>query len=220
MSKGLQFGRRAPTSGRAKSLVVFLHGYGADGDDLLGLADPLAPHLPNAVFVAPNAPERCSGNPFGYQWFPIPWLDGSSEAAAAAGIAASAAALNAFLDARLAEEGLTDAAMALVGFSQGTMMALEVAPRRAAPVACVVGFSGRLIAPERLAGEITAKPPILLIHGDRDEMVPPSSMPEAAAVLTRVGIETYTHVSPGTAHGIAPDGLGAALGFLQDRLPR
>ena len=219
MSKGLQFGRRAPTSGRAKSLVVFLHGYGADGDDLLGLADPLAPHLPNAVFVAPNAPERCSGNPFGYQWFPIPWLDGSSEAAAA-GIAASAAALNAFLDARLAEEGLTDAAMALVGFSQGTMMALEVAPRRAAPVACVVGFSGRLIAPERLAGEITAKPPILLIHGDRDEMVPPSSMPEAAAVLTRVGIETYTHVSPGTAHGIAPDGLGAALGFLQDRLPR
>ena len=163
---------------------------------------------------------RCSGNPFGYQWFPIPWLDGSSEAAAAAGIAASAAALNAFLDARLAEEGLTDAAMALVGFSQGTMMALEVAPRRAAPVACVVGFSGRLIAPERLAGEITAKPPILLIHGDRDEMVPPSSMPEAAAVLTRVGIETYTHVSPGTAHGIAPDGLGAALGFLQDRLPR
>ena len=220
MSKGRQFGRRAPTSGRAKSLVVFLHGYGADGDDLLGLADPLAPHLPNAVFVAPNAPERCSGNPFGYQWFPIPWLDGSSEAAAAAGIAASAAALNAFLDARLAEEGLTDAAMALVGFSQGTMMALEVAPRRAAPVACVVGFSGRLIAPERLAGEITAKPPILLIHGDRDEMVPPSSMPEAAAVLTRVGIETYTHVSPGTAHGIAPDGLGAALGFLQDRLPR
>lgn len=220
MSKDLHFGRRAPSSGRASSLVVFLHGYGADGDDLLGLADPLAPHLPNTVFIAPNAPERCSGNPFGYQWFPIPWLDGSSEAAAAAGMAASAVALTAFLDARLAESGLTDAAMALVGFSQGTMMALEVAPRRAAPVAGVVGFSGRLIAPERLAGEITAKPPVLLVHGDRDEVVAPSSMPEAAAVLTRVGIETWTHISPGTAHGIAPDGLGAALGFLRDRLPR
>ncbi|MBI1217851.1 MAG: prolyl oligopeptidase family serine peptidase [Rhodobacteraceae bacterium] len=220
MSKDLQFGRRAPRSGRAKSLVVFLHGYGADGEDLLGLADPLAPHLPDTVFVAPNAPQPCTGNPFGFQWFPIPWLDGSSEAAAAEGMAESAVALNAFLDARLAEEGLTDAAMALVGFSQGTMMALEVAPRRAAPVACVVGFSGRLIAPERLAGEITARPPVLLIHGDRDEMVPPQSMPEAAAALTRAGIETYTQVSPGTAHGIAPDGLGAALGFLSDRLPQ
>lgn len=219
MTKELEFGRRAAKSGQAKSLVVFLHGYGADGADLLGLADPLAPHLPDTVFVAPNAPDRCSGNPFGYQWFPIPWLDGSSEEAARAGMAASAEALNAFLDARLADEGLGADALALVGFSQGTMMSLEVAPRRAAPVACVVGFSGRLIAPERLAGDLKVRPPILLVHGDRDDVVPPASMPEAEKALSAAGIPVQTFVSPGTAHGIAPDGLGAALGFLKTHLP-
>ncbi len=151
MTRALNFGRRGPAQGPASSLVVFLHGYGADGADLLGLADALAPHLPGAVFVAPDAPERSAGNPFGFQWFPIPWLDGSSEAAAAAGLAQSAADLDAFLDARLADEGLEEAALALVGFSQGTMMALHVAPRRAAACAAVVGFSGRLVAPERLA---------------------------------------------------------------------
>lgn len=219
MTRDLQFGRRAAASGKGRSLVVFLHGYGADGADLLGLAEPLAPHLPDTVFVAPDAPERCAGNPFGYQWFPIPWLDGSSEAAAQASMAASMADLNAFLDARLAEEGLGAAGMALVGFSQGTMMALAVAPRRAAPCACVVGFSGRLIVPERLKAETVSRPPVLLVHGDADEMVPPSALPEAANALSAAGFETHTHVSPGTGHGIAPDGLGAALGFLKRRLP-
>lgn len=220
MTRELNFGRRGPAAGPAKSLVVFLHGYGADGADLLGLADPLAPHLPHSVFVAPDAPERCAGNPFGFQWFPIPWLDGSSEAAAAAGMARAAEDLGAFLDARLADEGLEDAALALVGFSQGTMMALQVAPRRRAPCAAVVGFSGRLIAPERLAGELAVRPPVLLVHGDADEVVPPAALPEAADALSRAGIDTWTHVSRGVGHGIAPDGLSAALGFLVDRLPR
>lgn len=219
MTKKLEFGRRGPRSGPATSLVVFLHGYGADGADLLGLADPLAPHLPRTVFVAPNAPDRCSGNPFGYQWFPIPWIDGSSEEAARAGMAASAATLDAFLDARLAEEGLGAESLALVGFSQGTMMALEVAPRRAAPVACVVGFSGRLIGPERLAGDLKVRPPVLLVHGDRDEVVPPAALPEAERALSAAGIPVQTFVSPGTAHGIAADGLGMALGFLKAHLP-
>lgn len=219
MTRALNFGRRGPALGPASSLVVFLHGYGADGADLLGLADALAPHLPGAVFVAPDAPDRSAGNPFGFQWFPIPWLDGSSEAAAAAGLAQSAADLDAFLDARLAEEGLDEAALALVGFSQGTMMALHVAPRRAAACAAVVGFSGRLVAPERLAAELTARPPVLLVHGDADEVVPPAALPEAARALSGAGIDTWTHVSRGVGHGIAPDGLSAALGFLIDRLP-
>ena len=219
MTRALNFGRRGPAQGPASSLVVFLHGYGADGADLLGLADALAPHLPGAVFVAPDAPERSAGNPFGFQWFPIPWLDGSSEAAAAAGLAQSAADLDAFLDARLADEGLEEAALALVGFSQGTMMALHVAPRRAAACAAVVGFSGRLVAPERLAAERIARPPVLLVHGDADEVVPPAALPEAARALSAAGSDTWTHVSRGVGHGIAPDGLSAALGFLIDRLP-
>lgn len=219
MTRELRFGRRGAAAGQAKSLVVFLHGYGADGADLLGLADALGPHLPGAAFVAPDAPERCANNPFGYQWFPIPWLDGSSEAQAEAAMIAAMADLDAFLDARLAAERLAAAQLALVGFSQGTMMALAVAPRRAAACACVVGFSGRLIAPERLKEEIVSRPPVLLIHGDADEMVPVAALPQAADALAAAGLETYTHLSRGMGHGIAPDGLGAALGFLKDRLP-
>ncbi len=218
MTRALKFGRRAPRSGKARTLVVFLHGYGADGADLLGLADPLAPHLPDTVFVAPDAPEPCAGNPMGYQWFPIPWLDGSSEAAAAAGLMASAADLNAFLDARLAEEGMEEGAMALVGFSQGSMMALHVAPRRGTAMAGIVAFSGRLLVPERLEAETVVRPPVLLIHGDRDDMVPFAEMELAGDALVGAGFETYGHVMHGTGHGIAPDGLSAALGFLRTRL--
>ncbi|PZQ99468.1 MAG: phospholipase [Cereibacter sphaeroides] len=219
MTRELRFGRRPAQSGRAKSLVVFLHGYGADGTDLLGLADPLAPHLPDTVFVAPDAPDPCSGNPFGYQWFPIPWLDGSSEAQAKAGMAASIDDLNAFLDARLAEEGLRQATMALIGFSQGSMMALHVAPRRKAAMAGIVAFSGRLLVPELLAEQAVVKPPVLLLHGDQDDVVPFADMAKAGNALTGAGFETYAHVMKGTAHGIAPDGLSVALGFLKERLP-
>ena len=213
----LQFGRKGADEPRA--LVVFLHGYGADGADLLGLADPLAPHLPGVQFLAPDAPEPCQGNPFGRQWFPIPWLDGSPEEAAREGLLAAAEDLNGFLDARLAETGLTPAALALIGFSQGAMMSLHVAPRRAEPVAGVVAISGRLIAPERLAGDLKVKPPVLLIHGDQDPVVPFQDMAAAGDALVAAGFETYGHVMKGTGHGIAPDGLGAALGFLRDRLP-
>lgn len=219
MTRELDYQRRAARSGQARSLVVFVHGYGADGADLLGLADPLAPHLPDTVFVAPDAPERCSGNPFGFQWFPIPWLDGSSEAAAAAGLAAAADDLNAFLDARLDDEGLDAETLALVGFSQGAMMSLYIAPRRAEPVAGVVAFSGRLLVPERLVEETRVKPPVLLIHGDEDPVVPFADMNLAGEALLGAGFETYGHVMKGTGHGIAPDGLSAAFAFLKDRLP-
>ena len=219
MTRQLQAGRQAPKSGKTASAVVFLHGYGADGADLLGLADPLAPHLPDTLFLAPDAPEPCAGNPFGRQWFPIPWLDGSSQAAAAAGLARAAADLNAFLDDLLEAEGLTPAQLALVGFSQGTMMALEVAPRRAAPLAGVVGFSGRLLRPEALAAETLARPPVLLAHGNMDPVVPFADMGLAGDALVAAGFDTFTHVMPQTGHGISPDGLGAALGFLKKHLP-
>lgn len=219
MSEGLKFGRKAARSGRARSMVVFVHGYGADGADLLGLGDALAPHLPDTVFVAPDAPQPCVGNPFGYQWFPIPWLDGSSEEAAQEGMATSVALFDAFLDTRLAEEGLAPGALALVGFSQGAMMSLHVAPRRAEPLAAVVAISGRLLVPERLAVEAVVKPPVLLVHGDQDPVVPFSDMGRAGEALVAAGFETYGHVMEGTGHGIAPDGLGVTLQFLKERLP-
>ena len=215
----LNSGRRAAASGQTKSVVVFLHGYGADGNDLLGLADPLAEHMPDTVFVAPDAPEKCVNNPMGYQWFPIPWLDGSSEAAAAASMAQSAEDLNAYLDKVIADEGITPAQLLLLGFSQGTMMSLHVAPRRDEAFAGVVGFSGRLLQPETLEAELKSKMPVLLIHGDQDEVVPPQSLNEAGNALQAAGFEVYAHVSKGTGHGIAPDGLSVALAFMRDRLP-
>ncbi len=215
---GLKFGRRAALSGQGRSLVVFLHGYGADGADLLGLADPLAPHLKDTVFMAPDAPDACPGTAFGRQWFPIPWLDGSSEQAAAAGLAAATQALNDFLDARMSDEKIGSEAVALVGFSQGAMMAMHVAPRRAEAIAGVVAISGRLLQPEALVQDSRVKPPVLLIHGDADPVVPFGDMAKAGQALNAAGFATFGHVMRGTGHGIAPDGLSATLAFLQENL--
>ncbi len=207
---------RPAASGEADSLVVFLHGYGADGNDLIGLAEPLAPYLPNTRFLAPNAPERCPGNPAGWQWFPIPWLDGSPEAVAKASAERSFALLDGWLD-EVAGQGVGPGRTVLVGFSQGTMMALHVGLRRRQALAGIVGFSGRLLEPERLAPELGAAVPVLLIHGDQDPVVPFASLGEAEGVLKAAGVETHTHVSPGVGHGIAPDGLGLALEFIRGR---
>ena len=208
--------QKGAKSGKANSQIIFLHGYGADGADLLGLSDQLGAYLPNTRFLAPNAPERCINNPMGYQWFPIPWLDGSSEEMARAGQARAVEALNAYLDAQFAE--IAPERTVIVGFSQGTMMALDVLPRRDTAVAGVVGFSGRLLAPEKLAAAARVRPPVLLVHGDADQMVPPSSLPEAADALVAAGFETYTHISKGMGHGIAPDGLGLCLQFAAQKL--
>jgi len=198
---------------------VFLHGYGANGADLLGLADPLGEHLPDTLFVAPDAPEDCAGAPMGYQWFPIPWIDNSSEEEAERGIQSAVEDLNAFLDALMVDEDVLPEQVVLFGFSQGTMMALHVAPRREDAVAGIVAFSGRLLSPDLLADEVVVRPPILLVHGDADDMVPPQSLPEAAEALQGAGFEdVYAHVMKGTGHGIAPDGLSVALAFMRDKL--
>lgn len=222
MTRVLDAKTRDPLSEELRSALVFLHGYGANADDLIGLADPLAEHLPDTMFVSPDAPEEIQmmpmGMPAGRQWFPIPWIDGSSEEAAAEGLRAASADLNAFLDALMVDNDLLPEQVALLGFSQGAMMALHVAPRREDPVAGVVGISGRLLEPELLVDEVTARMPILLIHGDQDDVVPPQSLPMAAEGLQSAGFtDVYAHIMKGTAHGIAPDGLSVALAFLRDR---
>lgn len=211
-------GPRAPArSGTVKSLVILLHGYGADGNDLFGLAEPLSPHLPDTVFLAPNAPERCRNNPAGYQWFPIPWLDNSDEEAMRHSFLRSAELLDAYITEAMRQEGVTAAETALVGFSQGTMMSLHVAPRRAESLACVVGFSGRLAEGDDLSSA-KVRPPVLLVHGDMDQMIPVSEMSSAETALRGARFEVTSHVSRGVGHGIAPDGLGLALQFLQKHL--
>ncbi|MCV2881186.1 alpha/beta hydrolase [Actibacterium sp. XHP0104] len=218
MTRELKFGRRGPEQGQATSLVVFLHGYGADGADLLGLADPLSPHMSGTAFVAPDAPDRCAGSPFGYQWFPIPWIDGSTDEQRDEGMDEAVEDLHVFLDKLMADEGLSADRVILFGFSQGTMMSLHIAPRRTEPFAGVVGFSGRLLHPDMLADDTISRPPVLLVHGDMDDVVPVQSLPEAGEALSEAGFEVYAHIMKGTPHGIAPDGLSVALTFMRNRL--
>ena len=136
----------------------------------MGLAEVLADHMPGTLFLAPDAPETTVMAPMGLQWFPIPWIDGSSEEDAANGLQAASEDLNAYLDGVMVDYDLLPEQVVIFGFSQGTMMALHVAPRREDPVAGVVAFSGRLLQAEALQDDLQAKMPILLVHGDEDEV--------------------------------------------------
>ncbi|NDV00803.1 alpha/beta hydrolase [Pseudoroseicyclus tamaricis] len=219
MTRGLRTERVEPRSGEMRSALIFLHGYGASGADLISLSEPMAEHMPDTLFLAPDAPEACAAAPMGLQWFPIPWIDGSSELEAQEGLLRAAADLNAFLDGVMVEEDLLPEQVAVLGFSQGTMMALHVLPRRDDPVAALAAFSGRLLEPELLTDEVVSRPPILLVHGDADEVVPPQSLPAAAEALQEAGwSEVFAHVDKGMGHGIAPEGLSVALAFLRERL--
>lgn len=205
-----------PAAGGAPtSLVILLHGYGSNGEDLIGLAPYWRPALPHTLFIAPNAPERCPGAPGGYQWWGLTSL---SPAARAQGVRQPAPAVNAFIDDQLARHGLTEDRLALVGFSQGTMMALHVGPRRERALAGIVGFSGMLADPEALALELRSKPPILLIHGDADPTLPVTALYQAKAALDPLGFEVGTHVSPGLGHSIDEAGLRLGQQFLSAAL--
>lgn len=200
-------------TGRAERLVVLVHGYGADGNDLIGLAPHWQRLLPDAAFVAPNGPEPCAMQPMGYQWFGISRLDPNEMWR---GVQAAAPLLDAFIDEQLEARGLDVSRLALVGFSQGTMMSLHVGLRRQVPPVAIVGFSGALAGPEHLKDEMRAAPPIMLIHGDMDEMLPIARMHAAAEVLGAAGLSVQWHVSHGVGHGIAPDGLAIGGKFLSD----
>jgi phospholipase/carboxylesterase len=207
---------RPPASGgKPRRLVILLHGLGADGTDLIGLAPYWAGLLPEAEFLSPNAPFPCDMAPYGYQWFSS--QDRSPEAVLG-GVRTAAPILDAFIDEALKERGLDSRELALVGFSQGTMMSLFVGLRRAAPVAGIVGFSGRLLAPELLAGELRSRPPILLVHGTEDPLVPYSSLAAAESTLKAAGVPVGTVTSVGLGHSIDDQGLRRGGEFLKNVL--
>jgi phospholipase/carboxylesterase len=203
------------SGGKPKKLVLLLHGLGADGNDLIGLAPHLERLLPEAVFVSPNAPFPCDMAPYGYQWFSLQDRD---PGAILSGVRAAWPILDAFIDDQLARFALTEADTALLGFSQGTMMSLFTAPRRARAVAAVVGFSGALVGAELLAGEIKSRPPVILVHGDADPVVPVQAAHGAKAALEKAQVPVELHIRPGLQHGIDEQGLVLAGRFLHKAL--
>ncbi len=209
--------RIAPRSGTAKQLVVFLHGYGADGNDLISLGREWQALLPDAAFVSPHAPEPVPGYPSGRQWFGLTFRDPDERWR---GVMKARPILDEFLDAELAKHNLGGSALALVGFSQGTMMALHTGLRRPA-LAGIVGYSGVLVTPSneavaaKAAEEIKSRPPVLLVHGDQDEMIPAQALFMSAQGLGAMEVPTEWHLSQGIGHGIDADGLRLGGAFLQ-----
>ncbi len=207
-------GPRLPPAGggAARSLVVLLHGFGADGNDLIGLGQYWASSLPGTYFVAPHAPQPCTMAPSGRQWFPLSMRDPDEYWR---GVTEAAPALNAFLDAELERHSLPPERMALVGFSQGTMMSLHVGLRREKAPACIVGFSGLLAGVEDLDKDSVGRPPIVLVHGDRDDVLPMDFMFAAANMLNAIDIPVEWHISRGIGHGIDENGLAIGSDFLK-----
>ena len=203
------------SGGPAKQLILFVHGYGADGNDLISLTQYFAHVAPDAAFFSPNAPYRCDGSPYGYQWYDV-WMQDRDERLGA--IRSTAAIFDNFIDQQLDRRGLTEVSLVLIGFSQGTMMSLFTAPRREKAVAGIVGYSGRMEAPDLLKRDIKSKPPVVLIHGDSDELLAVSEMETAAAALKECGVGIDTHVRPGLGHGIDEQGIRIGLEFVKNAL--
>jgi phospholipase/carboxylesterase len=208
--------RLAAASGVTRQLVVFLHGYGADGNDLIEIGREWQAMLPDAAFVSPHAPRPCGQAPMGREWFPLTFRNPDERWD---GVHMAAPGLDAFLDAELARHKLPPSALALVGFSQGTMMALHTGLRRAVPPAAIVGYSGMLVLKgdsdiEGYKPQIHARPPVLLIHGEADELIPVQALMMSAQALAALDVPVEWHVSPGIGHGIDPEGLRQGGEFL------
>jgi len=210
MSNSLDGPRLEPRGRPASALVVLLHGYGANGDDLIALGESWRGMLPDAAFVAPNAPQAIPGMHGGLQWFPLTMRDPGERWR---GAVAARPELDRFLDAELARYRLDARRLVLVGFSQGTMMALHVGLRRAAAPAAIVGYSGLLAGPEHL-GETTARPPVLLVHGEVDDLIPVEALHIGREALAEAGLSVEWHVRPGLGHGIDPEGQWIAGHFM------
>jgi phospholipase/carboxylesterase len=215
--EGLDGPRHGPLrGGRPDALVVLAHGFGADGNDLIDLAALWGEAVPGAAFVAPHAPEPCEGIPFGRQWFPL-W--DRTAAQLAAGVRAAAAALGRFVAAEAARLSLPPGRVALMGFSQGAMTVLEAGLRGAVPQpACLLAYSGGMIGAGDLGAALAARPPVLLVHGEADEVVPPAATRAAEAALRAAGVPVRALYPAGLGHGLDDGGLMAGARLLAERL--
>lgn len=208
--------RRAPKSGGPpRQLVVFLHGFGADGNDLIQLAPLLAESLPEAAFVAPHAPYPNDMLGGGRQWFSFRAdnLEDIDEE-----VAETYGDFDRFLDAEIVQAGVPAGQVALVGFSQGGITALQTALRRSEPLGAVAGLSTVLANAATLDSALRSRPPLLLLHGDLDAVVPVRYFREAVKVLDRHGVPVTAHELPGRGHEIDPEGAGYLRDFLVARL--
>ena len=203
--------RIEPEVDKPEKLVILCHGYGSNGDDLIGLVPHLKRVLSNAVYVSPNAPEVCVGSPNGYQWFALSDL-GQEERLV--GTLKAAPTLDNFINQELERYGLVNKDLILIGFSQGTMMCLHVGLRRLSDIAGIIGFSGAMTLPENWKDEISSKPPTILIHGEQDNVVPVQLMHQAFIALQEINVPVDNHMSPGVMHSIGSDGLEKAIEFL------
>ena len=199
------------SGGSPKQIVLLLHGYGSSGADLIALAPHWQRDLPDALFLAPNAPRRLSNLSSGYQWWP---LSAFTPQALAAGAATAAPAIDAFIERKLHQYELTEANLAVVGFSQGTMMALHVGLRRPRRVAAIIGYSGMLTGGHQLSHLPITKPPVLLVHGSADPIVPVAALHAAKTQLENLGVDVTAHISPGVGHSVDPDGLRIGGEFI------
>ena len=199
------------SGGSPKQIVLLLHGYGSSGADLIALAPHWQRDLPDALFLAPNAPRRLSNLSSGYQWWP---LSAFTPQALAAGAATAAPAIDAFIERKLHQYELTEANLAIVGFSQGTMMALHVGLRRPRRVAAIIGYSGMLTGGHQLSHLPITKPPVLLVHGSADPIVPVAALHAAKTQLENLGVDVTAHISPGVGHSVDPDGLRIGGEFI------
>jgi phospholipase/carboxylesterase len=214
MATRLEGPRIAPRRGRASALVVLLHGYGANGEDLIALGEAWRGSMPDAAFVAPNAPQAIPGMYGALQWFPLTLRDPREYWR---GVEAAKPALDSFLDAELARYRLGENRLALVGFSQGSMLALHVGLRRPAAPAGIVAYSGLLAGPEHLA-EANVRPPLLLIHGEADDLIPVAALEAAREALAGADMQVEWHVRPDLGHGIDPEGQWLAGHFMRQVL--
>lgn len=204
--------RLLPADGDVRKLVILSHGYGSDGRDLIALGEAWAPLMPHTAFVAPNAPTRCDMAPMGYQWFPLNTLEPGERYA---GAQSAAPVLDRFIDEELARYGLREEDLALVGFSQGTMMSLFVGLRRRRQLAGILGYSGMLVAADELEEAIASTPPVFLIHGSADDLIPARAAIDAAELLGTLGVPAQFHICNAVGHGISPEGMELGGDFLR-----
>ena len=217
MVNELNVKEKIPSSGSVKKIVIFLHGYGADGADLFSLSEPLSEQLPDCFFASPDAPRKCGASPFGYEWFPIPDIDGSTIPDMMQALASSEKLIIKLIDGYKNRFSLDYSDIILLGFSQGCMISLNIGLRQLNDLGGIVGISGRLLMPESLEeNKKESYPPVILIHGETDDVVPISLMHDAEKALNKINVNYSTHVSKNIGHGIAPDGLSKALEFMEN----